>query len=127
MGDARIAKPASCHTFRHNFATHSLEASYDIRTVQEPLAHKDLPTAKVHTYALKRGDKRVRRRLDLMQGHGALAEWPLQLQRRRSCAKLLAGSSDGVVDPYHNVGFAARPRPRPRDSLDEAWWSTLRV
>jgi site-specific recombinase XerD len=61
---AGLAKPASCHTFRHCFATHLLEDGYDIRTVQELLGHKDVGTTMIYTHVLNRGGKGVRSPLD---------------------------------------------------------------
>ena len=64
--EAGLTKRASCHTFRHSFATHLIEAGQDLHTVQELLGHADIKTTLVYTHVLQQGGAAVPSPADLL-------------------------------------------------------------
>jgi integrase len=66
--DARLPKRATCHTLRHSFATHLLEAGHDIRTVQELPGHNDVRTTMIDAHVLNHGEPLIRSPADSLRG-----------------------------------------------------------
>jgi integron integrase len=107
--ESGIAKRATCHMFRHSFATHLLEDGSDIRTVEELLGHNDVATTMIYTHMQSRPLRRAVARRRSVRGSAAMRSLTPHARLRGPTPALRRPPASAARTPRRSPDFLAKP------------------